>query len=307
MNLKDIYKGVIVPMITPLNEDLTIDTEGLARLLESFVTAGVHPFVAGTTGESASLSAEQKDVLVRETVKIVAGRLTVYAGISGNCLTDSIREAHTYATYGVDAVVATPPAYYPVNENQLERYFLEMADAMPCPLIIYNIPATTRISIPLPVLDRLSQHPRVVGIKDSERSEERLQQSLELWRNRTDFVHLIGWAAKSAEALLNGSAGIVPSTGNLVPEMYQSLYLTAIQGNETRAMELQEMTDEISSLYQAGRILSESIPALKVLLDMAGLCKPFVMPPMYRQKTEDENRYRLTVTHNLKKFNINAQ
>src|SRR5688500_20096489 len=105
----------------------------------------------------------------------------------------------------------------------MKQYLETLADAIALPLVIYNIPATTHMSIPLNLIDELSHHPNVIATKDSERSEERLKQSLELWKDRNDFSHFLGWAAKSAEALINGSDGLIPSTGNLVPEVYSEM------------------------------------------------------------------------------------
>ncbi len=296
------YHGVIVPMITPLKQDNTIDGESVGRIVGLLKNAGVYPFILGTTGEAPSISDEQKDRMVAETVKYVGADCLVYAGISSNCFDESVTMAHKYHAMGVDVVVATLPAYYPMNNQQMVSYFTDLADQMPCPLIIYNMPATVKISIPLAVLDQLSKHPNIVGTKDSERDMERLDRSIELWKDRPDFVHLLGWAAQSAYALKKGSDGIVPSTGNFVPELYEDLYQSTLEGKFERAEDLQQQTNDLSLLYQKDRILSQSIPALKSILAVMGICGTQVLPPMYR--LHDEAVFQNNIKEELQKLEI---
>lgn len=284
------YKGVIVPMITPLNEDLSIDLGAVEKILNTFIEAHVAPFLLGTTGESVSMSYIHKEILVKKVTSFSNKRVMVFAGISGNCLQESIDNAKKYADMGVDALVAHLPFYYPLAPGQMIKYYEELADHAPCPLFLYNNPITTKLSIPLEVIEQLSYHPNIAGLKDSERGIERLDQSIELWNDRKDFAHLVGWAAQSAYALGKGSDGIVPSTGNLIPGLYQELYQAAIRGDSHRANELQEETDRISEWYQKNRDLSRSIPALKTIMSFHGLCAPYVMPPLYMPDEKEQNR-----------------
>ena len=109
------------------------------------------------------------------------------------------------------------------------------------------------MSIPLYIIDKLSHHPNIVATKDSERSEERLSQSLALWKNRSDFGHFLGWAAKSADALLGGSDGLIPSTGNLVPEIYSEMLKAKLENDQEQIYAMQKLSDTYGNLYQAGK------------------------------------------------------
>src|SRR3989304_6114557 len=100
------YKGVIVPMVTPLNHDLSIDINGVIKITDRFIETHVAPFLLGTTGESVSLSENQQQEIVKTVVDRVNKRTIVYAGISGNCLAESIERAKKFTDFGVDAVVA---------------------------------------------------------------------------------------------------------------------------------------------------------------------------------------------------------
>ncbi|RIA45541.1 4-hydroxy-tetrahydrodipicolinate synthase [Hephaestia caeni] len=280
MTNKERYIGVVVPMITPLTADGDLDAAATRRIVEASVSARCAPFVAGTTGESASLSDAQKAALVREAVDQAAGRQLVYAGIADNRLASAIDKAREYQALGADAVVAHLPCYYAIDEDQMKRWYLALAERSPLPVILYNIPVTTGLSMPLALVDELSRHENIVGFKDSERGDERLDEALALWREREDFTFHLGWAAKSAHGLKNGLDGIVPSSANLVPALYRALYDAAKRGDVAEADRLQSVTDDISRYYQEGRILSRAIPVFKAMMAAAGLCGPDVAPPM---------------------------
>lgn len=305
MNTEKTYSGVVIPMITPLNKKYQIDDGAVEKLFDRFHNAGVHPFILGTTGEASSFSISFKKNFLRTAGRIKKPGTTLYAGISSNCLEESIDLAKLSFEHGADVVVSTLPSYYSLSEAAMLRYFEQLAEAIPGPMMIYNIPATTNMSIPLSVVDRLSHHPRIVGLKDSERSEERLQQSIELWKERKDFSHLLGWAAKSAVALLKGSDGLVPSTGNIYPELYSYLYKDALVGNKESAIQYQELSDELGDLYQKGRTLAESLWALKSVMNSLHLCEAIVMPPLYEGKEEDAEKLKNDLQLIMKKAAIN--
>ncbi len=287
-NFKNKVSGVIVPMITPVNYNYSIDEISTQKILDGFINNGVHPFLLGTTGESMSIPDSAKEYLVKITVEYVNKKVNVYVGISSNSLRDALSKAEKYALIGVDYVVAHLPWYYPISEKAIVEWFTNLADNSPVPLILYNNPYTTHISLPVNIVKELSYHNNIYGIKDSERGVERLIESLNLFRNRNDFSFLLGWAAQSAFAVLNGADGIVPSMGNLVPHLYRNLYDYAISNNMDEAYYYQGLTDELSKICQKNKNLSESLAALKIMLYTLNLCKPYVLPPLQRLDVEEE-------------------
>lgn len=274
------YTGIIVPAVTPLTANGQIDQGAVQKIFQHFYQHQVAPFILGTTGESASISTAFKEQYVIAAEKNKKADSILYAGISSNIVAESIDFAKFCADHAVDAVAATLPSYYAMTQSQMKVYFETLANAIPLPLIIYNIPATTHMSIPLQLIDELSHHPNIIATKDSERSEERLQQSLDLWKDREDFGHFLGWAAKSANALIAGSDGLIPSTGNLVPEIYESMLAAVESGNHEKAYQMQTLSDVYGNLYQGGKTLGESLWALKTLMQSKGLCEAHVMPPL---------------------------
>ncbi|MCB0474132.1 MAG: dihydrodipicolinate synthase family protein [Flavobacteriaceae bacterium] len=290
MNYKEKYCGVIVPMVTPFTEQFEIDQQGVENIVGGFIRNKCTPFILGTTGESASVSQRKKEDLVRYTVKVVGGRDLVYAGISGNSFDDTVRSSKLYSDLGVDVLVAHLPSYYPIDEDQMLHYYEKLANAVPLPLMLYNIPVTTHLSIPLKVVDKLSHHDNIIGFKDSQRGEERLDESLRLWKDRSDFTFHLGWAAMSSYGLLNGLDGIVPSSGNLVPKLYRGIYDAAKNGDAEEAERLQKITNEISAYYQGGNILSRAFPIFKAMLNAFGLCEPYTALPMITLTADEIQR-----------------
>ena len=297
-------KQVIVPMVSPFTSEGLIDTASVDRMCTMFAEAGVSVFALGTTGEGDSIAQSQREELVRLVVNFVEGRVPVYAGLAGNSLADSILDAKKYAEIGADYLVAKLPAYYPMNADQMFQYLEKLADSVKLPLFIYNIPATTHHSIPLEIAEKLSYHPNIYGLKDSERNKERLDESIRLWGERDDFDFLIGWAAMSAYGLQKGANGIVPSTGNISPEWYVQLVEAVNSGNYDLANDLQEKTDRVSALYQKDRTLSQSIPALKTLMKVKGICQGTVLPPMLNMTLQEEEIYLSGLKVELKNLNL---
>jgi 4-hydroxy-tetrahydrodipicolinate synthase len=161
-----------------------------------------------------------------------------------------------------------------------------LANVVPLPLIIYNIPPL-RIFLYAQQLMHWSSS-QYCGDKRPERSEERLAKSLALWKDRTDFGHFLGWAAKSAEALIGGSDGLIPSTGNLVQWIYTDMLKAVNTGDVAKAYKMQLLSDAYGNVYQAGKTLGESLWALKALMQYKGICSETVMPPLQGISEEEK-------------------
>ena len=282
------YRGVVVPMVTPVTENGMLDVPAVERIIEFFAQNNVAPLLMGTTGEGNSVSASDGLLMVETAVKASKGRILIYAGLTGNCFAEQLRQAEAYTKAGADVIVATLPSYYALTDEQMYGYYKTLADSITGPLMLYNILATTHMTIPVEVVKRLADHPNIVGLKDSERDLERMQQCIAISRDREDFAYFCGWAAQSAYSLSIGGDGIVPSTGNYVPEMFNDLYRAASEGDMTTANRLQDETNEIAKIYQAGRTLGQSLTALKVMMQTKGLCEPWMLMPLTRLSAEEE-------------------
>jgi len=274
------FSGVVVPMITPLNADLTVDVVAVERIMQLFAQNNIHPLVLGTTGESSSIGENESCRLVDAAVNAKATGQMIYAGLVGNQVQSLIERGNKYIALGVDCVVATLPSYYVLTPIQMALFYTTLADKINGSVMMYNIKATTQMSIPLDVVSELSHHPNIWGLKDSERDAERMKECIETYKNRADFSYFCGWGAQSFGSLQMGADGIVPSTGNLVPEMYKKLWDAAINADWEECEKWQEETDKIATLYQKDRTLGESLAKLKALMSEKGICGKTMMPPL---------------------------
>ncbi len=274
------FSGVVVPMVTPLKEDLTVDIDAVSMLVKLFEKNNIHPLVLGTTGESTSISELESLRLLQAAVEAKGKSQHVYAGLVGNQVEDVIQRGNRYIELGADCVVATLPSYYSLSPKQMALFYKTLADKISGPVMMYNIKATTQMSIPLDVIDELSEHPNIWGLKDSERDEKRLETCINTFKNNENFSFFCGWGAQGANSLKLGADGIVPSTGNYVPEMYNKIYQAAIEKDWNSCFKWQKVTDRVALEYQKDKTLGESLAYLKLLMSKKDLCSKTMMPPL---------------------------
>lgn len=288
--MKKKYRGVVVPMVTPITANGEIDAEAVGKIMGQFAENGISPLVLGTTGESASFSEKESLDMVRATIAAKSTGQQVYAGVVSNLVEEQHRRGKQYLDLGVDVVVATLPAYYILSDDQMKAHFENLAGYLQGPVMMYNIKATTQMSIPLSVVEEMSHHPHIWGLKDSERDISRMHAAIEQYEKREDFSFFCGWGAQSANSLRTGADGIVPSTGNIVPEVYKELYAAVLEGDEEKALHYQELTDEVARIYQGGRRLGESLAALKLIMQQKAWCQSYMKPPLTELSKAEANK-----------------
>lgn len=286
------YQGVVVPMVSPLTAEGAVDIQSVEKMVKVFAENSIHPLVLGTTGESASFGAKESIALVKAAVQAKGANQLIYVGLVGTNVAQQITVANEYFKMGADVVVATLPSYYILTADQMKGFYNTLADSLSGPLMVYNIKSTTQMSIPLAVIEELSRHENISGLKDSERDVNRLKTCISNFKDRKDFSFFCGWGAQSANSLKWGADGIVPSTGNLVPEMYKILYMASLNHDYDKADLFQVKTDNLAAIYQNNRTLGQSLAALKEMMNVMGLCKPHMMPPLSTLDEEDREYVR---------------
>lgn len=278
---KKTHYGVVVPMVTPVTAEGALDELAVARIVDFLVAGGAHGvFVLGTTGEAPSVPAAMRNRLVELATQCSGGRIKVYAGISDNSLTDSVDAGNQYLKLGVDALVAHVPSYFAVHPEDSLIYFNELSDRLHGDLILYNMPMTTNVSIPIAVCKETSRKRGVIGIKDSENNADRMTELLRELGGHESYSVFVGTGPLMAKGLLAGADGIVPSAGNLVPGLCRKMYDCATNGGQDKVEALHQQFMKISSVYQKGRSLPQSLSALKGAMTWLGLCGPDVFPPL---------------------------
>ncbi|MBQ5904089.1 MAG: dihydrodipicolinate synthase family protein, partial [Alistipes sp.] len=275
--------------------------EAVATIIRSFVEAGVDTLVMGTTGEGNLVPMGEGIDMVHTAVEAAEGKIRIYAGVTGLCLKEQISQIEGFARAGADVAVAILPSYYALTEEQMIGYYTALADASPIPVMLYNILATTHLSIPVEAVRKLAAHPNIVGLKDSERDLERMEQCIAVRNEAENFTYFCGWAAQSAHSLEQGADGIVPSTGNFVPKHFQALYEAAVKGDMAEANRLQALTDEMAKVYQQGRPLGKQLAALKCIMQGLDLCTTEMFAPL-TELSEEEYQ---TIREQISAFDLN--
>jgi 4-hydroxy-tetrahydrodipicolinate synthase len=268
-------------MVSPFTPAGGIDEPAIGRIVEHLISArlaGIFPL--GTTGESMSIHPDEKRRVVAATVKHTGGRAMVYAGIASNCFRESVEAAARFKDLGVAAAVAHVPSYYPLSDDEIESYFLRLADSIPLPLVLYNIPATTHHSILLDSLDKLRKHPNIVAIKDSSGDRPRLTEMLKRTGGRGGFPVLLGSSASFSHGLRAGAVGLVPSGAHLVGPQYQAMFEAAMDDQWDDVERLQHETDAVCGQYLKGKSLGQGLAALKALMEKQRLCGRTMLPPL---------------------------
>ncbi len=274
------FRGTIVPMVTPFTSSGKLDDAAVERIVAHISTQGLGVFVLGTTGEAASIPVPERRRLVEIAATVAAGRVPVFAGVGDNCVSDSLFAAHDYLKVGADAVVAHLPSYYTLTPAEMRAYFETLAAGVRGPLIVYNIPQTTHMSLPIEVVEQLTALPTIVGFKDSENSAGRLEEVAGRLGGRDTFAIFMGISFLSVAALRRGFDGLVPSSGNLVPHLWRALEDAAAAGRWDEAESLQQRLDLVARVFQRDRTLGQSLGALKAAMSARGLCGPTLLKPL---------------------------
>lgn len=274
------HHGIIVPIVTPVHADGSLDEASATRLVEHLASHHCGMLVLGTTGEVASLPAALRRRYVELAVKTAARRVPVFAAAVNNAPSEAIAAGNDYLNAGADAVVGLLPNYYKLEPAEMLGFFNLLAEGLRGPLYLYNIPSTTGMSLPLDVIEQLSARKNIIGVKDSENTEGRREQLARRLGGRDDFALFMGVAAHTTPALKLGFAGAVPSSGNLLPDRWHSLYTAAKRGDWATAEALQTKLDALNGVFQRNRTLGQSLAALKAALAARGLCETHMAPPL---------------------------
>lgn len=168
-------RGIIPYLVTPIDTDGGIRGNVLRQLCDDLIADGVHGLTPlGSTSEFAYLNEAQKRRTVDVVVATASGRVPVLPGVASTSIAASVAQAKAYAAAGVDGLVVVCEAYFPLSDHEIERYFLAVADATALPIVIYTNPNFQRSDLSIPVIERLSRHPNIVGLKDASTNTGRL-------------------------------------------------------------------------------------------------------------------------------------
>ncbi|MCZ6553017.1 MAG: dihydrodipicolinate synthase family protein [SAR324 cluster bacterium] len=228
----DRLQGVVPPAVTPLTAGGDLDGDGLAALIEHFISAEVDGlFMLGSSGEAYVLPDEVRRHAVAEAAACLGERVPLYVGIGDNSLERTLRNAEHAAESGASVLVALSPPYLDYSAAEQASYFRTIADRAPLPVLLYNIPQIVKNPIGERLLGELMAHPNIVGIKDSEANAPKSAVMRTLLQEHPDFRWFEGADALAAQSLLMGAHGLVNGGMNVFPGVYVSLYRAARSGD----------------------------------------------------------------------------
>ena len=227
-----IFAGIYTAMVTPFRGG-AVDWEALERLVEQQIAAGVAGLIpVGTTGESPTLNYEEHAKVISEVVRIAAGRCQVIAGTGSNCTAEAIELIRHAREAGADACLQVTPYYNKPTPEGLFRHFAAIAEKGGLPVVLYNVPGRTGISIPVDVIAHLSKLEMVQAVKEAAGSVERVSQILDA----CNITVLSGDDSLFLPMMTAGARGVISVASNIIPERMVEMYKAWNSGAEAKAV-----------------------------------------------------------------------
>lgn len=268
------FRGSIVALVTPMLIDGTVDTEALAKLVEYHIDNGTHAILpVGTTGESATLNHEEHCKIIRKVVDQVAGRIPVIAGTGANSTHEAIDLTRCAMEAGADACLLVTPYYNKPTQEGLFQHHKAVAEAVPIPQILYNVPGRTACDMLPDTVERLSEIANIVGIKEASGDIERAEKIINRCGSRLDVFS--GEDALAMEIILRGGKGVISVTANVAPHIMQQMCEAALQGDRAAA---EALNQRLAGLNRDLFLESNPIPVKWALAEMGMIQQGIRLP-----------------------------
>jgi 4-hydroxy-tetrahydrodipicolinate synthase len=269
-------KGSIVAIVTPMHADGSLDFEGLNRLIDWHIAEGTDSIViAGTTGESATVSVEEHCALIKATVAHAKGRIPIIAGAGANSTAEAIKLTRFAKEAGADATLQVVPYYNRPTQEGMYQHFKAIAEAVDLPVILYNVPGRTVADMSNDTILRLAAIPNIIGVKDATGNIGRGYDLLRLAPK--SFAVYSGDDPTAMALMLAGGAGNISVTANVTPRAMADMCRAAIAGDIAKAVEL---NNKMFPLHQKLFIEPNPVPVKWALAEMgkmpAGIRLPLV-------------------------------
>ncbi len=272
----DIIKGTGVALVTPFNEDFSIDFKSLENIINNVINGGVDFLVVlGTTGESVVLNKYERREVIDFCIRINNNRLPIVLGLGSNNTLDLIKEIKLTNFSGIDAILSVSPYYNKPTQDGIYLHYSMIAEVSPVPIIIYNVPGRTATNITSDTTIRLANDfKNIIAIKEASGDLKQIEQIIK-YRPK-DFLVLSGDDELTLKIIDLGGDGVIAVIGQAYPEIFSNMVSHIIKGNIKRAIEFHKSLVLIyPPLYNDGN------PAgIKASLNIMGICKNVVRPPL---------------------------
>ncbi len=276
-------KGTGVALITPFNEDCSIDWDGLGKVIEHVIAGGVEYIVClGTTGEAITLSSKECQDILQFTVQKVGQRIPIIAGFFGSNNTNTIIERLKNINLdGVDAILSSSPAYNKPTQEGIFQHYAAVAAASPLPIIIYNVPGRTASNVEPATVLRLANHSKnIIGVKEASGI---LMQSMKIIRDKPqDFLVLSGDDPITIGIMAAGGDGVISVIANAYPFEFSEMVRFCLKGDYKSAQFYNNtLLDAHAPLYLEGNPVG-----VKTTMELMGICGSQVRMPLVKGSKE---------------------
>lgn len=263
-------------MVTPFKHDKSIDFDAVERLVEHLIGNGVdYLVVMGTTGESATLSADEREDLIRFIVDKNDERVPVVVGIGGNNTSSVLESIDDYNFKGIDAILSVTPYYNKPTQKGLEMHYKAIVAQSPVPVILYNVPGRTGVNMTAETTLKLAHdHSNIIAIKEASGN---LNQMSYILRDRPEnFLVISGDDGLTLPQLAMGIDGVISVVGNAFPKQFSRMVKLGLEGNFTEASKIHlKMIEIIDALFAEG-----SPGGVKAALNILGLMENSLRLPL---------------------------
>ena len=281
----DKIKGTGVALVTPFNNDKSVDYEGLENLLNHVINGGVDFLVLmGTTGESTTLSKTERIEVVDFCKKINNGRLPIVLGIGGNNTMQVVADIQTANLENVAAILSVSPSYNKPSQEGIYQHYKMISESSPLPIIVYNVPGRTSSNISAATTVRLaSDFKNIVGVKEASGD---MDQIMKILKNKpADFVVLSGDDGLTLPMIHMGAEGVISVIGQSHPKDFSDMVSFGLSGNKKLANQIHyKLYNFYSPLYAEGNPVG-----VKACLEMLGICKAVVRLPLVEASNTIKN------------------
>lgn len=269
------FTGTGVALVTPFTETLAIDYDALARVLTHVSQGGVdYLVVMGTTGESITVSWDEKKHVLAFVKRHNPRHLPIVYGLGGNCTSEIITQLHETDFTGVHAILSVSPYYNKPSQRGIYEHYVALANASPVPVILYNVPGRTASNITAATTLRLAQHPNIIGVKEASGN---LVQCMEIAAAKpADFLLISGDDLLTLPMISFGAVGAISVLANAFPQPFTRMVNDALAGNKTSAIQhLFSLLPMNPLMYEEGNPVG-----LKQAMALLGICQNVVRLPM---------------------------
>lgn len=270
------FTGTGVAIVTPFNNDFSVDYPALEKITDYCITNGVNYIVVlGTTGESATLTKDEKKQVVKTVVSTAAGRVPIVIGIGGNFTQELVETIKNTDFKGIDAILSVSPYYNKPNQTGIYEHYKAIANVSPLPIILYNVPGRTAMNMTAQTVVRLANDfKNIIAVKEASGN---MVQIMEILRDKpADFAVISGDDALTLPMISCGAVGVISVIANSHPKEFSIMVDEAIGGNYPLARKITlELIETINLLFADG-----SPAGVKAVLEMKKLCKNIVRLPL---------------------------